>query len=169
MTLQRLYPKLTDRHEEPNYPCVLCGARYIRVELPYDSGSVAPTVGETLTGATSTDTGVVVSTSIYSGAVADGDAAGFVELSSPTGVDQDAGTSFQDNELITGSTGGSNMMTVNGDGHLNRYGRLYPESMLVERDGKRYCTPHYIFRYTHIDTDEFEVDVTDDDRESEEL
>ena len=48
--------------------CVLCGGSKTLVEVQFDSGSIEPTVGETITGATSGATGVVSSVDLISGA-----------------------------------------------------------------------------------------------------
>jgi hypothetical protein len=41
------------------YECCLCGAKRVKVLVHFDSGSVEPTVGETITGETSADTCIV--------------------------------------------------------------------------------------------------------------
>ena len=69
--------------------------------IHYDSGSTEFTRGEMLTGAISTDTGIVVSWTLTGGAWADGDAAGDVYV---TNVDGD----FQV-ENLDGDVGGANM------------------------------------------------------------
>ena len=75
--------------------------------LDFDSGSVVPVVGETLTGATSSATGKVIWVNVSGGTWGGGDAAGTVYLGDcSTGC-------FNDDELITGSVGGVNIMTVN--------------------------------------------------------
>jgi len=74
--------------------------------LSFDSGSVEPQVGETLTGATSGATGKVISVTVTSGSWGGGDAAGTIELGACDGR-------FNDNEDVNGSVGGANMLTVN--------------------------------------------------------
>jgi len=125
--------------------CTTCsGEIYKTVELQFDSGSVEPVEDETLTGATSGDTGIVVSTTRDSGTWAGGDAAGTVYLSSPTGISDDD-ECFEDDETITGSTGGANIMTVNGDGIVKSEGMPYPEGDGGFFEGKWYCSTHLNF------------------------
>jgi len=76
--------------------------------LNFDSGSVEPQVGETLTGATSGAVGKVISVTVTGGTWGGGNAAGSIELGAVTGT-------FQDNENVDGSVGGANMLTVDGD------------------------------------------------------
>lgn len=151
-----------DLQGEKYRPCVWCGNTSVIYELAFDSGSVAPTVGETLTGATSGDTAVVVSSNLYSGTYAGGDAEGAIELSGGTGVD-DNGYIFSDNETLNGSVGGTNMLTAQGVGSRHVYGRLYPESELTERDGRLYCKEHYAWVFSVKDWCEQTVDVQEDD------
>lgn len=44
-------------------------------------------------------------------------------------------------------------------------GKLYPEALLVRRDGRWFCTLHYTWRYRHKDIDEEVYDMPDEDRE----
>jgi hypothetical protein len=81
---------------------------------------------------------------LESGSWAGGDAAGTVLLSSPTGENDD-GECFEDDETITGSTGGADMMTVNGDGIVKTEGMPYPEGETGVFEGKRYCQTHLNF------------------------
>ena len=128
-----------------HYTCESCGGALVKTcEVQFDSGSVEPTEDETLTGATSGDTGVVVSTRLESGTWAGGDAVGTVLLSSPTGEGDD-GECFDDNETVTGSTGGADMFTVNNDGIIKTEGLVYPEGETGIFEGKRYCTEHLNF------------------------
>jgi len=76
--------------------------------LNFDSGSVEPQVGETLTGATSGAVGKVISVTVTGGTWGGGDAAGSIELGAVSGT-------FQDNEDVNGSVGGANILTVDGD------------------------------------------------------
>jgi hypothetical protein len=123
---------------------------------------VEPTVGETLTGDTSGDTGVVVSDTVYTGSYAGGDAKGFVELSTGTGVVDKI--SFQEDETITGSTGGADMMTTDSVGSQKTYGRLYPEWMLATYQGKRYCIPHYDYVSSKDYERDADINLTEEDR-----
>lgn len=145
--------------------CYLCGPLKIWAMLYFDSGSVEPTEGETLTGATSGDTGVVSDWSLLSGSWAGGDAAGFVYLESPTGYDYMDLLVFDDDELINGSTGGSNMLTANGDGYVQKSGCLYPQESLTEADGHKFCAEHYRFRYDKKSIDETVLESGEEDRE----
>ena len=47
----------------------------------------------------------------------------------------------------------------------NWYGRLYPESLLIERDGRFFCLSHYSWRFSKKDADDEPWDEPDDDRE----
>ncbi len=144
------------------YTCSLCGTAHYEAEIQFTSGSVAPTVGETLTGATSTDTGVVAVVDLISGSYAGGDAAGYITMTSPTGYDSVQGTVFSDTETVNGSTGGTNILTVNHDGILKQYGTFYAEGDMVEKDGKRYCRWHYQWRYPKDALLEYPVDVEEE-------
>ena len=137
-----LWPKsLWQRH----YYCARCGGEPVKTcELQFDSGSVLPVAGETLTGATSADTGVVVSVALESGTWAGGDAVGTVLMSSPAGEGDD-GACFADNETVNGSTGGTNILTANNDGIIKTEGMPYPEGQTGIFEGKRYCTTHLNF------------------------
>ena len=164
-TIRLLRPSKSSRGEAWHV-CAYCGNKYRKVDLTFDSGSAEPTVGETLTGADSGCTGVVVETVLYSGTYAGGDAKGVVELSSPTGLYSDNLKCFEDDEAINGSTGGNDMMTADGDGIVKKYGQFYPESQMKEREGKWYCLPHYTWYWTSKDRDDYEVDISEDDRGS---
>lgn len=76
--------------------------------LTFDSGSVEPVVGETLTGATSGAVGKVITVTVTGGTWGGGNAAGTIELGAVSGC-------YQDNETVNGSVGGVNILTVNGD------------------------------------------------------
>ena len=47
----------------------------------------------------------------------------------------------------------------------NWYGRQYPESLLIERDGRWFCLSHYTWRFSKKDADDEPWDEPDDDRE----
>lgn len=68
--------------------------------IKFDAGTAAFTVGDTLTGTTSTNTGVIEDFYVTSGAWSSNDAAGYIALSSVSAL-------FQDNETITDTSGGS--------------------------------------------------------------
>jgi hypothetical protein len=76
--------------------------------LYFDSGSTEPTVGETVTGATSAATGVVHRVVLHSGSYGGGDAAGYIAMTTVTGT-------FQDNEILDGSTAGADFATAASD------------------------------------------------------
>jgi len=123
--------------------CYWCDKKWFKAILNFDAGSVEPTDGETLTGATSGDTGVVDRTVLLTGSYAGGDAAGFVELTSPTGADSEQGTIFEDDELINGSTGGSGILTADGDGIYQQYGIIYPKKDMIFYRGMWICRWHF--------------------------
>jgi hypothetical protein len=130
--------------------------------LDFTSGAVAPTVGETLTGATSGDTGVVKEVALYSGTYAGGDATGRILLETITGWDNLQYSLYDVGESITGSTGGSSMMVVyNGTVKVNN--RLSPEGETVMIDGVRYCKFHYELRFPIRYLYEATIDETGED------
>ena len=153
---------------EEYYSCVICGNEIKMSEIPVDSWSVTPTVGETLTGVTSTDTSVVVDWIVYTGTIAGGDATGYITVKTLTGTSVDSDTlvetMYQDNETLTGSTGGADMMTVNGTPQIQKYGRLYPESDIVEFRGKKYCSGHANWHINHLLEDEMNHIIEENDR-----
>ena len=143
--------------------CVLCGTRRRKVLVHFDSGSVAPTVGETITGATSGDTAVVEGHTVVSGTVAGGDASGVIQGSTPTGYDDVNLEIFQNNEALNGSTSGADFATVMGIGAVQVSARLSPD--LIEYQGKKYCRQHFLFTFRHQWADEQQVDSSEGDRE----
>jgi hypothetical protein len=116
--------------------CVRCGAAYDVYEMDFEGATVAPTVGETLTGATSAKTSVVSSVTKASGTYAAGTARGTIVVTSPSGE-------YTDGESINGSTSGAAFLTCRAY-IMRRYGHLYPDSMLAAIDGKDYCIPHSV-------------------------
>lgn len=157
-----IWPKV-EATGEPYRSCRMCGAKVTRVELKFGLGSVAPTVGETLTGGTSGATGVVEEIELMSGTYAGGDASGYIMLTSPTGIDDDTGLSYSAGESINGSTGGVGMMTATYAGLRKVYGRMWPESALVQVDGGYYCRYHHDFKYGPIRRDEARIDIQEED------
>ena len=134
------YPR-RDLDGEKYRSCELCGGDYTYYELQYDALVSAATVGETVTGGSSGDTGVVVAAATESATE------GTLELSGVTGgADYLA---FTDNEALTGSSGFA--ATANHQAILKQYGKLYGEGDLVERDGKYYCKFHYHLKYDYKD------------------
>lgn len=156
--------------------CVLCGTRLYTALVHFYSGSAEPTAdsyssgdwsgGETVTGATSSDTGVVHKVVRVSGAWADGDAAGVLILRSPTGYEPISSLEiFEKDELLNGSVSGDNFATATSVGAIQISGRLIPESDLVEYRGKKYCRAH--FRFTYENDWKNEADVSDDENDRE--
>ena len=122
--------------------CWFCDQKWLRAILHFDSGSVEPTVGETLTGVTSGDTGVVTGSDLILGTYAGGDAVGVVKMSTPTGYHSIQRTIFEDDEAINGSTGGSNMLTANKAGAVLQQGIIYPKKDMIKYKGKWMCRWH---------------------------
>ena len=139
------------------HECVLCGTKRIKFLVHFDSGSVAPTVGETITGATSGDTGVVEGHTIISGTVAGGDAVGVIEGNTPTGYDDNNLEVFQNDEALNGSTSGADFATVNGIGAVQISARLSADT--IEYRGKRYCRPHFLYKFGHTWLDDIKIDT----------
>ena len=136
--------------------CHLCGGNpWYMVEVNFDSGSTEPTVGETLTGAESEHSGIVVSYYKTTGEWGTGDAAGTVELSDCSNTMD--GLAFNDNEILNGSVGGSNLLTADGRGLEKGYGILYPRSHLVFEDGHYFCKPHYNWRFDRKHREETKI------------
>lgn len=148
------------------YECVLCGTKRTKVLVHFDSGSVAPTTGETITGATSTDTFVVEGYTLISGTFAGGDAVGVIEGKTPTGYDDNNLEVFTNNENLNGSVAGANFATVNGIGAVQISGRLIPDSKIIEYQGKNYCQDHFRFMFENTWEDEARIETNKEgDRE----
>jgi hypothetical protein len=141
------------------YTCALCGRSYTQVEIPFSSGSVVPTDGETLTGATSGATAVVDNVKLISGAW-DGTATGIIWANSPTGIDFDSGHWGSHNETVTGSISAS--FALEGYGHKKTYGRVYSEADIVERDGIFLCTMHNQARWSFRDKNEQVIEISEE-------
>jgi len=141
--------------------CYYCDSLWYRAVLNFDSGSVEPTVGETLTGATSGDTGVVTDSTLTSGTYAGGDAVGWVEMSDVTGADSEQGQVFQDDETINGSTGGSDIMTANGVGIYQQYGLIFPKKDMIKYRGQWHCTEHFEWRWKRTWDEENRMNLAD--------
>lgn len=85
------------------------GATTLTAEsVAFTSGSTKPSVGDTLTGATSTETLVVIGVVLTSGSWAGADAAGTLFVEQVSGV-------FQSENLDNTTTSASNVMTIGGD------------------------------------------------------
>ena len=160
----RIDPYPNKEYENARYrECVYCGPLTERAELQFDSGSSEPSVGDVLVGATSTDYGTVVLVTLESGAWADGDAVGTIELSTLSGVDQDKLEVFEDNENINISGGTENVLTANGVGIIKRHGLLYPEQEMTKVDGRWFCNDHYQMRFPSKYSDEYRVEGSEED------
>jgi hypothetical protein len=146
------YP-IKDVEYEKYRSCVTCGMDFVRYELQFDAGSVAPTVGETITG--STCTGVVTNVTLESGSYSAGTAVGTLELSGVTGAADDL--AFVDNENLVGSSTFRGVANTKAIG--KHYGLFYPESSLMERDGRWYCVTHAHWRFAQKDRDDSKLDI----------
>lgn len=145
--------------------CHLCGSKQVRALVHFDSGSVAPTEGETITGATSGDTMVSARYVLISGTFAGGDAIGILEGTSPTGYDDVNLEIFQNDEALNGSTSGDDFATVNKKGAIQISGRMVADSNLVEYQGKKYCRAHFRFKFKTDFYEDMKVDPGEGDRE----
>jgi len=149
-------PKESPPRGEKWRDCELCGTAYKQYEIDFNSGSVEPAAGETLTGATSGETATVSSVNRTSGSWAGGDATGTIIVTSPS-------DDFTADENINGSVGGNNLGTV--ILYIQRkYANRYPESMLIKVDGKYMCREHFSWRYRPKNISDAKVDITERDR-----
>jgi len=123
--------------------CYFCDQKWYSATLHFDAGNSEIQEDETLTGATSGDTGVVDKVTVTSGTWAGGDAAGYVDLVTPTGADTDTGDIFEDDELINGSVSGAGAVTANGDGIYQTNGILYPKKDMIFYRGLWVCRCHF--------------------------
>jgi hypothetical protein len=96
---------------------------------------------------------------LISGTYAGGDAVGVMEGTSPRGYDDINLEIFSDNENLNGSVSGNNFATANSKGAVQISGRLIPDSDVVEHKGKKYCTPHFKFKYSKEWEDDAEIDT----------
>jgi len=169
LRLRGQWPKSFGKHQKYD-TCYLCSAnKYKRAQFSFTSGSTEPEEDETLTGATSADTGVVTTVKLLKGTWAGGDAVGYVEMKTLTGTDTLSRWGSED-ENVNGSVGGNNILTLDGYGHVKIYGLLYPDSLLVDYDGESYagkklCVWHAQAASGRDALDEAEIDITEDDRE----
>ena len=144
--------------------CTICGTQTYRVVVHFDSGSVTPTVGETVTGATSADTGVIEFVQLTDGTYAGSNAAGVIILTSPTGYDSDTSRIFSDNEHLNGSVSGADFADVTGSPGINRSGRLHPDWNLITYRGVKYCREHFRFRFVREWEDESKINISESER-----
>ena len=128
----------------------------------FTTGSVAPVVGELLTGGTSGHYGTVVQVEVESGAWAGGTADGRVELSGVSGIDEDDEI-FTSGETITGSSGAA--LVADHRGWEQKYGIMHPENEMTKAsDHKWYCRGHYLLRFGTEGIDEAKIDVSERER-----
>lgn len=146
--------------------CCLCGSRRYRALVHFKQGAVTPTEGETVTGASSGDTGILARYVLISGTAAGGDAVGVMEFTSPTGYDLANLEIFTKEESLNGSTSGNAFCVAMNKGAIQVSGRLIPEQDLVEYRGKKYCREHFRFKYSNDWLDEAKVETDENDREA---
>jgi len=145
--------------------CSDCFSRWVTCELKFNAGSTLPPVGETLTGGNSGHTGVVTEIeTLLSGTWGGGDAAGYIHLDTLSGLDEEQYTIFEDEELITGSTGS---LTADGDGQVKIWSVLYPKELMVKEDGRWYCVWHHGWRFRPKHRDEEKIKITETERGKE--
>lgn len=167
-TLHPKPPSMSPGEHSKWKPCRLCTTKWVTAELKFDSGSVEPTVDETLTGATSENTGVVTEVEdLISGSWAGGDAAGYLHMDTLVGDDPEQYSIFSDNELINGGTAGDNCLTVDGQGNVKIWAILWPKRMLTKFRGFYYCPEHAKFRMRPILRDEDKLIIKEDERGKE--
>jgi hypothetical protein len=149
--------------------CRLCTTKWNTCELKYDSGGTTElTVGETLTGADSGHTGVVVEVETpLSGTWAGGDAAGYLTVDTLVGDDYEQGTIFEDDEAMNGSTAGDDCLTADGDGVVKIWAVMWPKRLLTKWRGFWYCPEHAGFRRRPILRDEDKLYIIEDERGKE--
>ena len=146
------------------HTCHLCGGnQYKRIEVKFTSGSVEPSEDDVITGNTSTDYGTVTEVELVSGEWTGGTATGYLELKDAVGVD-DRIWGSEDENLNNTTTGGSNVMTLDGYGYEKTYGVMYPLSYLVKYEGKWYCKEHAPFRSIPRERDKSRLIVNESER-----
>jgi hypothetical protein len=164
-TIKPKPPDLSPGHHEKWRACRLCIAKWKTAELKFDSGSTVPVVGETLTGATSSDTGVVIEIeTLLSGTWAGGDAAGYLTMDTISQDDSEQLSIFTDNENINGSTGGSNILTADGQGNVKIWALMYPKRLTVKYEGQYLCVWHYHYRARMKELDRERLIIREDER-----
>jgi hypothetical protein len=157
-------PDFTEGQGDKYYECHICGPQKYWSVIHFDSGSVAPTVGETVTGATTADTGTIETVTLSSGTYAGRDAVGVIVLSGVSGYNRDTLLVFQNDEALNGSTSGNDFATVNGTTGVTRNGRIYPEWAIVEYEGRRYCRDHFPWRWRREWEKDTALDISESDR-----
>ena len=141
--------------------CAVCGQPLYTALLYFENGSSEPVEGETVTGVESGDTGVVTVVEVMSGSWAGGDAAGYMTLEDLTGENKSDYEIFTAGESLDGSEGGDDFAVVKYDGTLQVHGLLYPDEDLVEYKGKKYCRPHFLYRWGSTFKEEALPDITE--------
>ena len=175
MTIRPKPPSPSPGHHEKWKPCHLCTFYYGHdkwktCELKYTSsgGKTVPVEDETLTGASSGHTGVVVEVETpLSGTWAGGNATGYLTLDTLVGDDGEQGTIFEDDEAINGSTAGDDCLTADGTGIVKTWAVMWPKSQLTKWRGHYYCQEHLGFRTRPILRDEDKLIVTEEERGKE--
>lgn len=157
-------PDFTEGQGDKYFACHICGTPRYWAVIHFDSGSVAPTVSETVTGATTGDTGTIDTVTLSSGTYAGGDAVGVIVLKDVSGYSRDTMLIFQDDENLNGSTSGNNFATVNGTPGMTKNGRLYPDWATVEYEGRRYCLDHFQWRWEKEWLDDEKIDISETER-----
>ncbi|HUW46164.1 MAG TPA: hypothetical protein VMW50_10275 [Dehalococcoidia bacterium] len=155
--------RITNRREKW-HTCALCGGdAYKRIQVKFTSGGTEPEEDEVITTASGA-TGIVTDTTIFitSGSWAGADAEGYLELSGATGVSDELWG--VDEEIVSGSVGGADMFTLDGQGIEKAYGIMYPLSHLSEYDGKWYCLEHLRLKAGRDELDEAMVEITELER-----
>lgn len=167
-TIKPKPPSMSPGEHSKWKPCRLCTTKWVTAELKFDSGSTVPTVGETLTGATSGDTGVVTEIeTLLSGAWGDSDATGYLHVDTLVGNDDEQYSIFEDDELINGSTAGSDCLTADGQGNVKIWAVMYPKRLMVKEEGHWYCLWHHKFRFSPRFRDREKLVVTEEERGKE--
>lgn len=159
----------TDRNERW-YTCVLCGTDHRTIELQFISGNTEPSVDDVLVGASSGDGGIVSDVVLWSGTWTGGDAAGMIELTSPSGLSAQTDTSnpftaFTLSEDINNTTtDADNVMSCHATnyGQGKQYGRFHPESNIIRYRGRDYCVWHFAYRFAREWDEEEKIDIKED-------
>lgn len=167
-TIKPHYPSMSPGHHEKWKPCRVCGTKWMTAELKFYDGSTLPTVGETLTGDDSGDTGVVTEIeTLISGSWDGDDAAGYLHVDTLSGDDPEQYSIFTDGEAINGSTAGSNCLTADGQGNVKIWAILWPKRQLTKWRGNWYCPEHLGWRTRPKLRDEDKLVIKEDERGKE--
>lgn len=145
--------------------CHLCGSLHKQALLHFKQGTVTPTEHETITGASSGDTGTLDKYVLVSGTFAAGTAAGIFILTSPSGYDENNLEVFTKDENLNGSTSGNSFAVATNKGAVEISGRMIPDGELITYRGKKYCKSHFTFKFSHEWEDEADISRGEGDRE----